>query len=607
MSWLTPASGLFGLTLPVIAAVYLLRVRRPDVTLSSTLLWRRAVRDRQASVPWQRLRASWLLLLQLLAAALIVLALVRPAVATSSDLAGQTIVIVDISAPMGATDVSPNRFEVAKAQARDLVDQLGAGARMTVIAMGPRPRVVAANSTDQGTLRTALSTLQLSNGAADLGNALALASAAAGAASDVRLVVISDGVVSPLHSPLQLPFAVEYRRVGQSGENLAITALSITSDPGSRAAVVHVQNLGRQAQHTSVELRVDDRLVDARAVSLDSGQGRDVEFPLPQNADRVVARLTPTDLLPLDDVAYAVARQPRTFKVALVTHRDVFLERALRLRSDFAVSVVDPAAYRPDAATDLTVLDGYLPASLPNGPLLIAAPPKDARLGTGDFVNPGALRAALPGDPLLSDVDLSDVHVARTRTLGSSTFGRAVIDSAAGPVLMARDGTPRQALFAFDLHESDLPLRPAFPLLIDRIAAFLVPEAVPPRSHAAGDVVPITAPPGAAAVRVFHPDGRVESLGASGGSIGGDDTDAVGMYGVEIDRGGRTDRSAFAVDSLDPLTSSIAPHSGLDLAGSAGAPPAPRGNSRLAELWPWLALVALAVLTAEWLVYHRGI
>jgi hypothetical protein len=27
----------------------------------------------------------------------------------------------------------------------------------------------------------------------------------------------------------------------------------------------------------------------------------------------------------------------------------------------------------------------------------------------------------------------------------------------------------------------------------------------------------------------------------------------------------------------------------------------------LAELWPWLALVALLALTAEWLVYHRGI
>ena len=67
MSVLVPAAAFLGLTIPAILALYFLRIRRPTRVVPALHLWPDQIRDRQANVPWQRLRPSWLLFLQLLA------------------------------------------------------------------------------------------------------------------------------------------------------------------------------------------------------------------------------------------------------------------------------------------------------------------------------------------------------------------------------------------------------------------------------------------------------------------------------------------------------------------------------------------------------------
>ena len=66
MSFLTPTFlALAALAVPIIL-LYMLRLRRREVPVSSTMLWQRLMQDREANAPWQRLRRNLLLLLQLL-------------------------------------------------------------------------------------------------------------------------------------------------------------------------------------------------------------------------------------------------------------------------------------------------------------------------------------------------------------------------------------------------------------------------------------------------------------------------------------------------------------------------------------------------------------
>src|SRR5438309_9247414 len=125
MTVLAPAAAVLGLTLPVIVALYFLKIRRPTRIVPALHLWPNQIRDRQANVPWQRLRPSWLLFLQLLAAAVLVAAAVQPALPAGAALARHSIVLIDASASMQATDVVPSRLQVAKRQVNALIDQLG--------------------------------------------------------------------------------------------------------------------------------------------------------------------------------------------------------------------------------------------------------------------------------------------------------------------------------------------------------------------------------------------------------------------------------------------------------------------------------------------------
>ena len=172
-----------------------MRPKRQEQVVSSTLLWRQATQDLQASRPWQRLRITALLLLQILAAIVVVLVLTRPATFIRSPIGGDTIIILQASASMQATDVSPSRFEEAKSLIADLIDGLGPSDHVSIISMARIPQVVIASSSDKSQLTAALQRAKVTNEDADLEQALSLATSLAADHSDAQVLVIGDGHV----------------------------------------------------------------------------------------------------------------------------------------------------------------------------------------------------------------------------------------------------------------------------------------------------------------------------------------------------------------------------------------------------------------------------
>jgi Ca-activated chloride channel family protein len=607
MSLLAPAAAVLGLTLPVIVALYFLKIRRPTRIVPALHLWPNQIRDRQANVPWQRLRPSWLLFLQLLAAALLVTAAVQPALPAGAALARHSIILLDSSASMQATDVKPSRLAEAKRQAGALIDQLGPADRMTLISVGPSPRILASVTGDRDTLHHALDALSPSNGAADLSSALALAGGLVRPGDDAKAYLFSDGIIQPLQASFStgLPFAVEYHRIGVSGENVGLTSLTVRTSAQSRAAYLHLQNFGQQSHAVSLEWRADGKLLDVRPLTLAAGQGQDLVLPIPGDATAVTARLADSDLFALDDVATTVARTPRAFRVLLVTPGNVFLEQALRLRSDLQVDVVTPAQYRASAAYAMTVFDRFAPPALPDGPSVIIDPPAGSSVAGGSAIGIGRVRAADAADPLLANVDLLDVHVARSQDLRKSSFGRPLITSLQTPLVLVREEPFRQALFGFDLHESDLPLRIAFPILIENLSEWMLPPSVPTRSFHPDEPVTVVPETGAASVSVIRPDGSRRAL--TPGSISTfADTDPTGLYTVEQSIAGKLQPSWFSVNLFSDAISQLKPPDRLTLPPTRPTAVQATHPGEL-EIWPWIALAALAFVAAEWLAFHRGL
>src|SRR5918999_5604497 len=134
MPFAAPLALLGLLFLPVVVAMYLLKLRREEAVVPSTLLWTRLVADVEANAPWQKLRRSLLLLLQLLLVLILALLAARPFLERPAGLARDIVLIVDASASMAATDVVPDRLTAAKQVAIDSLKNLPTGGKVSVIA-----------------------------------------------------------------------------------------------------------------------------------------------------------------------------------------------------------------------------------------------------------------------------------------------------------------------------------------------------------------------------------------------------------------------------------------------------------------------------------------
>jgi Ca-activated chloride channel homolog len=615
MSFLAPLAFGLSLLIPVIVAMYLLKLRREERTVSSTFLWQRMVRDVEANAPWQKLRRNLLLLLQLLLLIALIFALARPFILTTGIAGQNLILIIDRSASMASTDASGTRLDAAKAEALRLLDQLPDEGRATVIAIGGQMEVPVSASTDRRELRQAVEDLQIRNGGgSDLTQALALAQSLAAREYESEVAIISDGQVT-IPDDASLPAPVQFFPVGSRGDNAAISAFVLQGGTGSQTLFAQATNYGPTAAQRRLVIEIDQgnglELFNAYDLTLDPGQDRSIVADVPNTVRQAQARLEGDDPLPLDDTAWATSPGTDRALVQIVTDGNRFLEAAFSLLPGLEVTTVPTTTTTFTETAALTVLDGVTPDPLPPGNLLFVGPLRSTELFsvTGEIEFP-APRPATGGDPLLRNVAVSEINIARAAQITKPVWARTIIDSDGGPLLLVGEQNGRRiGVLSFALQNSDLPLQIAFPVLLANLTGYLAPgqggEAaqLPP-----GQPLTLPLPPDATRVTITNPDGTTAQLTSENNQIVYADTDALGVYNIMIERDGADPlQRAVAVNLQNAAESRVEPRSQLNLFQAGGRVVA-TAQERVgrSELWRSLAWIALIILLIEWLVYQRS-
>ncbi len=606
MQLLNPAALGFAFIIPLIIALYLLKPRYQEITVSSTYLWEQVLKDMEASTPWQRLRKNLLLILQLLAALLLLTALCRPWLAGGNNAGRDLLVVVDCSASMLANDVQPSRFAEAQRQVSIMIDGMAARDQMTLIAMEEQPKILLAASHDQLQLRQALNEAQTGNGQAALEPVLALLASLSENSSNGVAIIFTDGRTLPLNNELNLNCPLEMRQIGKSSDNLAISNLATRRDAGKVYTLARVQNYGDQDVQSDIEIWTDGKLFDARLLSIKAHESREVLWDqLPPGTKTIEARLSRSDNLPIDNQAFAVVDNVTEQRVLLVSSGNVFLEKALQTMTGLKIFKTPGKSYGPEMDDyDLYIFDSYLPTQLPEAGSIIINPPAGNPFVRveGELKNIAQI-VPDPNNELLQYVEVNGWQIARSRKIETRGGGRSVLSYQGSPLLLLTENQYRTAVFAFDLHESNIPLQTGFPILMHHLLGWLLPPDTGFNYNAENSALEIKARPDTQKIILQRPGQKAKAYEASWPKY--ITVEAPGMYSLTQVVGKKSYVSYFAKNLNSALESDIKPGD-LPVNGQLKtAQPSPT-LIKQKEIWYYFIWAVLLLLGLEWEVYRRG-
>ncbi len=652
MGFLSPLTALIAaaIAVPALVALYFLKLRRREVVVPSTLLWRKAVQDMQVNAPFQKLRRNLLLLLQLLILGALLVAMARPAIDAAAAPGQRVVILMDHSASMNATDGEPTRLDEARRRAQAIVDSLDGAAAM-VVSFAEQARVVEQFTSDRSRLREAVARVEATDQRARLIPALQLiepyaAEAAADDDAALMVYVVTDGRVHrPASSPpLSLQGArIRYVAVGSDDaaavDNVGIVAFSARrsfDEPEQVRVLARVANYGPRELTTDLTLRVDGSARRVEALRLapadEAGPGTEtVQFAFTsEDAALVEISHDHRDQLAADDTARLMLAPARRLRVLLVPKGNSFLERVIDSVGVRELVTMSPDRFEQQSAAslrrggwqdtsaeaggyDAIVFDRYSPDDVPPVDSLYcgAAPPMDRLTLRPARDDDPAAQAVLDwqrGHSVMRHVALDHVVLRRPGRLAVPRDGRILATAQTGPVIaeVQRDGV-RHIVASFDVMESNWPLYVSFPVFMSNVVQVLGLGALADEAALAyrtGQTVALPVPVAGDALRYEGP--ATLAVRPSGAGAVVEPLPRVGLYRA---RGGEVEPpyDRLAVNLLNAVESDIRPVAELDVAsGGTGQATAARDDSPVRrEVWPWFAAAALAVLMLEWLVYTR--
>lgn len=645
LAFLAPLAALFALSLPAIVLLHMRQSRARQLPVTTMRFWAEATRHRRQRLSLRRPPLSLLLLLQLLAAALIVAALVRPAIPVPG-LPGnvpprQLIVLLDRSASMRATDLSPNRFEVAKGRARDLIRSAPAEEAVTLLTLGADAQTLRSRDAgDRAALLAGLDKLGPGGGRADFNGTLPTLRAVLLPERENRVVVLSDGVfaAAPDRAAISaLPISLQWDKVGAEADNLAITTMVTRRSavsPDRTELFARIANYAASPTVARSVIDADGTTVDTRQLTIAANSTVELVWQLPPGTRGARLKVDPAggrvDALAFDNEAYVVTRNASQRRILLVSDNPGDLGRALAAQPGATVTIVATAAYNDRQQYDLTVFDRFVPTNLPRGGILVVSPQTDAALFQRTTASEIPRIARLDREsPILAGIDLSGLTFGTTPVYNLPTWATEIVGSEKGPLILGgnRDGREIVAI-TFDLATSGLTKKIAFPLLIgnivDRLQTHRVPVSAP-----LGTGVLLEPAAGTRAVQLRDPTGATRDLelreSAGGAPSVYATLDRPGLYAlIERDGNGTTIlQESFAVNGGDSVSSNLRNVPSALPVGAGGLapalPPVPAGQAQaavpqlapatrqLGELWPILLGVAGFLLLIEWAVGLGGL
>ncbi|MBD3387791.1 MAG: VWA domain-containing protein [Candidatus Altiarchaeales archaeon] len=353
-------SGL-ALIVPIII-LYLLKPKPKVVLFPSTMFIRFMEKNKRFTSFLQKFVRDPILFMQILIITLLVLTLVNPFYNTEVEKneAESVVIVLDASASMKSTDVSPNRFDAAVAKAVDILSELNEEDDVSIVLAENIPIVVSTGK-DLGEARITLERMKAADTPSNIGDAIMLGRDMLSATDKKKAIYAFSDFAGGGGIDVQLAkkiasisgVRVELVQVGVRGANAGLVSLnarrSVVRD-NQLFLTASVRNYHEVDYSTTVRVMTGDRILDSKEKTIEAG-GEEFYYFSPNltGAEQIIRlEVIGGDDLSVDDIGYAHIPAVKVNRVLLLTSKgsDKFLRLMLdslkNVKVEYAVPPVIP-------------------------------------------------------------------------------------------------------------------------------------------------------------------------------------------------------------------------------------------------------------------------
>ena len=574
----------------------------------SLFLWRETYRNMQSDTPWEKLKKSLLMVLQILTVIALIIALMSPYIRSKRTNAGHVIIVMDNSASMKTKySGTETRLEAAIRDAVDYVEKLLPGTSISLIESNKDAVLLLSDTSDKSLAIKKLKAIEATNyaGSCEAGASMVHSMTAQWESSQV--ICYTDTPLSSSYSDTSCIVAdvynysenafIEYVGHGRNADGTLTILAKIMNDMGNELKCD--ANLYGDGKIIAVSEPLN---IPAKSSSIVYYEN--VSF----DGSTVCVELNGiSDALPEDDRCYDIVSEISDCEVLLLTERNLYLEKAVGLIDGVKVTKSSDSAsftvLTANKSYDLYIFDGIKPDPLPETGNMIFINSFDDTYCPAEKVLPGTVlhtvdskvtvymsdyRFGVSGATAISCPYWAEPFLSTT--IDGNTYIVGTYGSYNGRTVCA---------MGFDLHETDLPLKLEFPVLIYNIMNYCSGTGMLQANVLnAGSTVRINA--GRETASVKAPSGKNTDITLTSNFS---DTGELGIYNVSRTLEGKAETEYFAVnfpksESTAIRTADTTSHETVTVDAKAA------GTLSLRNI---IIIIILVLLAGEWIIYLRGL
>lgn len=501
-SWL---GMVFGLSIPAILLMYLLKRKFIDTLVPSHLLWERVLRNIEANRPWQKLQSRLLLWLQLIVAALLVFALMQPYWWVSDHAKGHVVIVADTSGSMSAKTAEPNaegehsneemtRMDLLKSQVKDYLKDHAKGSEITLLSMDSDPQVILSREKSHTRVEEALDGLQPYYGKAAYEETISLASALTREGQDAEVIVFTDGQWKGDGKGISFQVPIQVVDIEASPlRNVAIKQFGVQHQSTGSIAVAVLESTVGETRPIEYSVYGDDQLLVTQTADWHEDGTTTLRIEHLQDAEVYRLELQGGDAYEADNSSFAFSSKSSTPRVLFLSSGNLFLEKALQLtgaeitkmiihgtgadtpmQEDGGMDMLSPPV--PKEAPDLIIIDGNMPDFVSKGEWvqMLSKTPLWTIGGTGQEVKVGGEKAKLHNHEITKYLSLTGIYFGAVLERDAPEWGNPIVEIGSEPAVYAGQlGGYSRLSFLFKLEDTDLPLSAEFPIMVNNAVSWL--------------------------------------------------------------------------------------------------------------------------------------